>query len=502
MSTNRFRFFVITLFFFALLSGCGPESTLSASPTARNQAVDLDFREYYDRLGGKSILGQFISDKFDLEGATCQFTENVLMCRITFSPTSVKLYLYPLGLKLNMNDAPDAFQNPDNWRVENGYLIHPNFLSLFYRVNEKLAFGKPLTTVRRQYKENQVIQVFENAAFAFSFDRPADVYLLPLGRWFCGSYCSSNSPQPTPTPTLKIHPSFELQIGYIGGHKIVGSVLTQAYKGSDGRLEQVFETLIIYESPTDPKNVRLRPLTSMLGLKSSKPTFTKADERQGWLFYPVSEPYGFLVPVQFDQFIAAHGGKDLAGKPISESITMPENGILRQCFESYCLDYDKKAPSEFMVGLAPLGLQYIQNKNQITLTITPSATRAGTTLTPIKTPLSTLTITPELSRKNIQLQVSKLKDQISNNEKQIISIDIKTVDTQQPLMNIEAVLTLRVNSFPVEYKFPLTGKDGKASLMVGPFSELGRIQIPFEVCLLSPVPSGICSSGVFLIWTP
>jgi hypothetical protein len=198
------------------------------------------------------------------------------------------------------------------------------------------------------------------------------------------------------------------------------------------------------------------------------------------VFYPVSGKNGFHVPLDFDKFIAGHGGLDYSGQPIME-VYQYDASTYRQCFEDYCLDYHSDAAEGQKVKMAPLGSQYVKQVGGA----------SGAAPQP-------LTISPD----TVVLQTSVESQQISPGDEQKIDILVLRKDNQQPVTNIKADLTITLpDKSKYTASFPETGMDGRASLLVPALNNLSNGQILlYQICLSGNSAKPVCSSGSYLIW--
>ena len=173
-----------------------------------------------------------------------------------------------------------------------------------------------------------------------------------------------------------------------------------------------------YAPVSNPGNVRLRQLSTLLGIPAD-PLVAKNPHPQ-LVFYEIDGGLGHNVPKPFDDFIALHGGKDLAGKPISEVYQAEGEQVYRQCFENYCLDYDPTAGESLRVRLVPYGRLYMKR-----VSADPS-----------------IVVRNPFSEDTVSLQVSEAKPQVSSKEEQQIFTLVLQKKSQQPIENVEATLML------------------------------------------------------------
>jgi hypothetical protein len=267
----------------------------------------------------------------------------------------------------------------------------------------------------------------------------------------------------------------------MGDTTVIGAPLTQPYIASDGMEEQVYENAVIYAAPNDLGHAKLRKLPILLNIIQGTPGPQKYDSSQGVVFYPVDGKNGFHVPLDFDKFIASHGGLDYSGQPIME-VYQYDATTYRQCFEDYCLDYRSDATDGQKVKMAPLGSQYVK--------------QVGGTSGNVPQPLT-------ISSETVALQASVESQQIGPGDEQKIDILVVRKDNQQPVTNIKADLTITLpDKSQYTASFPETGPDGRASLLIPALNNLSNGQILlFQVCLNNDGEQAVCSSGSYLIWS-
>lgn len=200
------------------------------------------------------------------------------------------------------------------------------------------------------------------------------------------------------------------------------------------------------------------------------------------VFYEVRDGLGHNVPKQFDQFIAMHGGREVAGNPISEVTLISESNLYRQCFENYCLVYDPAASESMRTRMEALGKRYVDSVPQ------PDAIK-------ISNPFS-----PE----HVSLVSSASRPTLNDNEEQVIQINVFQIDTNTPMDRVEATLSLSLPDRPaVRFFLPPTDENGMSSVTIPPQEGVANgTRIAYRVCLNLPTPEDqpICSQDSYLIW--
>jgi len=365
-------------------------------------------------------------------------------------------------------------------RVVDGFVIYEEFLPLYDRLYGARYVGRPLTEMRVNQDLNRVEQFFENVGFYKKLDgTDSAIHLIPYGAYLCGGNCSYKLDEywSIVKSNLTVQP-FAPSMSRLGGPPVFGSLLLKPQINEEGNLQQVYANAIFYASPDNPGLVRLRPLPLLLNYPAQPPVEMKSHDQL--VFYEIENGLGHNVPRPFDSFVAMHGGRDLAGQPISEVLLLPDQNIFQQCFENYCLLYDPAAPESMRVRMAPLGNEYIQQF--------PPSEEAQ--------------IHNMFSPDSIGLIVSADKPNINDNEEQVVRMLVRQSDTGLPLERVEATLVLSFQDRPsIRYFFTPTGPDGMSILVIPPQPDLANgTRLSYQVCLNLPSAQPICSLDSYLIW--
>jgi len=425
------------------LSACSGGSQGSEVRAAgKTYEVSPGFREFYQTLGGSDVLGPAISENFAFESFYCQYTVNALMCMNPSATDASRFSLYPLGIPMSIREDPAANPAQGNGRLVNGYEIYEEFLPLYDQLSGSQYAGNPLTQARLNYSQQRIEQFFENVGFYRKFsDPPGQVHLLAYGAYSCEANCNY-SPS---IDAVVINTSKQVEdqpflagLGKIGAATIFGSPLTQPYIASDGNEEQVYENAVLYAPPGNITQIRLRPLSILLHQNQTPPGPKVYGSQDGVVFYPTSGELGYHVPMDFDQFISAHGGMEISGKPIAEVFEY-SSGVYRQCFENYCLDYSPSAGQESKVTLAPLGRDYLDQ------------------LASQSTTQEFFTFSPD----TVSLQATEQFKKLAPDDPQTIEILVLRKSDGQPLANLEADLDVTLpDGSHYTAAFPATQSDG------------------------------------------
>ena len=481
---NRVIVLIILAFAGVLfLTGCsGGDFSLSIQPTpAGAHPVDPVFREFYQQLGGEPILGAAISPLFEDGFVQCQYTVNALMCYNPQDSGASRFYLAPLGRKMGLSYPPDVNADPNQGLVVNGYTIGPDFVDLYRKISSARQAGSPLSGVIYNYNQQRTEQFFENVGFYHRFDDPPGVsHLLPYGKYICGDLCNAYQSPITlaiPQSGSQLGVPFAYTVERLGGERDFGRPLSRAFYNEDGVLEQVYETVVFTAAPDNPTQIRLKPITRLLGMFALPPAPFNPEQRNV-VFYPVTpDGLGYHVPVEFDRFIVQHGGVEISGNPIADVLLYSEENTIRQCYENYCLDYYPSAAQGYRVRLAPLGSKYLE-------LIDPSVIAPGAVL-------------PE----KLVVTISEARAQLAPGEVQRIYVLVTEETSQTPVANATATLTVTVNGMQYTYAMPPTGENGISSIEIAPIQDLpnGTV-VSYSVCLDTSSGNSVCSSDSYLIW--
>lgn len=465
------------------LGACTPGNIATPAPEL---PVDALFKEFYASVGGRVALGPVTCALFDYQKdgqmLKCQYTSNALMCNNPFAADDAsRFFLYPLGRALNLQDIPDAPNGAaEGQRVVDGFILYPAFVQRYDAMKGAQTTGQALTRARYNYLQRRIEQYFENVGFFQSLDDSSGrVCLLAYGSYTCRESCQV----PPADPCLGlIDPDQEqveqpfLESLVTNDLLVIGQPISRLYNGADGLPQQVYESALVASNGGE---LHLLPLPLMLGMPSDEPGSPTGTSTSQYIFYPARDPLGFYVLVDFDRFIQAHGGMRLSGAPISNVRTL-EHGVLRQCFENYCLEYFPTAAQDMRVRMSPLGIQYLQS----------GAMDAS------------LVVAPLYSAETISLQSSAAQASLKGNQPQTFYIQINDRQKGSPLAGVSAGLRLVLpDTQEMYFDFPPTDANGKAELVVEPLPNMenGGI-IPYHVCLNLSSPLPICVSKTYMVW--
>lgn len=467
-----------------LLASCsGTQEAVNAPDSGRTHEITPSLREFYNTLGGESLFGPAISEDFAFQEFECQYTVNALLCLNPSATGDNRFGLYSLGNALEISEDPGTSPPDENARVVNGYGIYEEFIPMFDHLSGVQYAGNPISPVHINYSQGRVEQFFENVGLYRSFDDPAGtVKLLAYGVMACDERCNYSASLNAlilSSDNAAGNQPFLPQMGKLGGATAFGEPLTQPYIAEDDAQEQVYANAVLFSPAGNPSQVLLRPLPLLLGIPRSEPGAQRYGNRDGVVFYPVKDELGYHVPLVFDAFIAAHGGMQLSGEPISETLAQEEN-VYRQCFENYCLDYRPSAPQNQQVSLAPLGQQYLELLQK----------RQGEN--------KPLTISPE----TVAILLTEQFKKLAPASPQRIEILVFSKADQKPLAGIESELELTLPDGKLYTAgIEATQNDGKASVIIPPMKDIANGSIlSYRVCLKAATSQPVCASSNYVIW--
>lgn len=458
---RKFFYSIILFALFLILTGC-KETT---EPI--NSSVDPIFREFYEILGGKEVLGPVISNMYEENGKKLQFTTSALMLFDPHAAESSRYQLAPLGNAMKVAEPPLV---PDSL---NGHGIYPGFLPIFHQLGGTRYTGQPLTGVKADPEHNRIIQYFENVGFyQLTTDSPDVAHLLHYGVWKCAYACNFNSPQESIVILSSTTGNDFTDAVDLLDPSFIGAQLTDIYIASDGREEQIFENVVIYSDPSSPSEVALRPLAQLLGIQPDTPS--SAGQGDG-KFITIEGNQGFNVPYHFDEYIERNNGYEFVGFPINNYNQISKD-LYRQCFENLCLEYRANEIDGLQIHPMALGSQYNQQ-------FTGNSSEGNGTN----------------SFDAVTLTVWELYPKITSAEGQ--EIHVMVLENGKPLKNMDLVLEItNPDGSKHQHNFPPTGNDGQSHLEVSAIKASNGTLILYQVCVENIQDGPDCITEDYLIW--
>jgi hypothetical protein len=465
---------IIFLLMVGILSSCAG----NIGNNSTYYLVDPRFSDLYQHLQGEEILGPPISNKKYVAGSNLekQYFEGAVL---VYDPdNSPRYYLDPVGIDAGFSDLPN--NNPENPAVRylNGYVIPLEFSRFYDRMGGERWVGQPLTRARLNPEKNTIEQYFENMGFfRFVDDPPGIVHLMPYGLWKCAGECSmypgiENAGISRSEPEIIQSPFGEAISRF--GTLFTGNAISNAFRAGDGKVEQIFQNVVLFEDSNNPLGVSLRPISSLLELDRDPYQAYKQGAED--YFREIESGTGFYIPTYFMDFIDRYFGFGISGEPIS-SMKEIRDGVNQQCFENYCLLYDALADPGQQVRILPLGQKY---KDSFYQTIKKTAIETQ-------------------SKRNIQLDIWEQSPQISSMESQQVGACIH--DSETPLVGIMAVLTITAaDQGIITYPFAPTDSGGCSFLELDPIQAQNGTTIDYQVCFQGNDGQDYCKKDSYLIW--
>jgi hypothetical protein len=455
----------------SLIVACSEQNPSAKPVNSQFYAIDPQFRELYNKLGGASVLGKAISPLQKNGDTQEQYTMGALFVYNPQMPQK-RFHLAPIGLDLGIGEPAVAKGSQPGGYYAGGHYVYKNFVDFYAQIGAEKNVGKPLTEVRFNQEKRRYEQFFENLGFYQLEGEPPDsVHLLAYGAWKCGSPCSVNPPANaliSQEPVIK--PPFSDGVRKLGAD-FTGAPLSEAYKAVDGKLEQIFENVVLMYDTGDSSGVRLRPIEGMFGVS---PDALEADNHDpAFTFHPVQGDKGYNIPNFLMNYINQHGGLDVTGPPISTYSQLSDQ-VHHQCFLNLCLNVNQ----DHTVQPAPLGYTYRDQFRKAASQSTLAASNGD---------------------KEVTLQVWNSYPMVSSTQEQEIGISIQ--ENNAPLVNLEPVLVLTLpDGTQQPYKMPPTNQDGQSHFRVGPVSAPNGTLIPYQVCISIRSNERYCYKDSYLIW--
>ncbi|HSM24283.1 MAG TPA: hypothetical protein VK856_05415 [Anaerolineaceae bacterium] len=465
---------ILVLFMTVFLSACDLSNSTISTDNPDNQifAVDRIFRTYYKELGGKEILGVAISELISWEENQCQYTEKALMCLNQNNQEGNGFFLFPLGAMIQIENRINHNNDTD---IE--YELYSEFQPYFQQLGGEAVVGKPITNIRYNGQEQRIEQYFENVGFYQLYHDRTQSGLLSYGVSVCQKECKFSSSQGT---SVNLHAdTVELPflpfLARMNKLDAMGAPITAPIEVQPGLLQQVFENVVLIGNPTLQETIHLLDLPVRLNYRQEKPGPQIYSVEENMVFYMVSTPNGFHVPIVFDDFIMQNGGREFSGNPLCE--VYQDGDKFRQCFQNYCLDYE---PDSKDVRMAALGEQFLGELN----------------VDPIRV------VKFDYSPQTVALNIKEKSPNVSIDEEQELEILVLKTENQSPLQNIEAKLEVTLpNGDRHTYQTQPTDEFGTTNITIPAFRRVqnGSV-ITYSVCLLVPSDQPICVNNSYLIW--
>ena len=349
--------------------------------------LDETFSQFYLFLGGEELLGKPISPLIEeKKGIQKQYTENVLLVHNPKAEEKAQYYLGALGNQFGRKEkAPGSVPPQEGDMVANGFVIYPEFVSLFQRFGSGVYSGKPSISAWVNEDENRIEQHFTNVGFYISTDEllpltPSETAtpiaptakLLPWGLLACQEGCIPVE-EPTALPLIGIGAEGEISEPFGSAvaqmnPAFLGKRLQGPYWAADGQREIIYENIVMFAKKGE---LYFRPAAGALQYQRGAPVLPGDDPT--YVFVETKDGLGYNVPQIFYAYVMANGGLAVSGNPINEPIEISRN-LYRQCFTNICLEYISAGLNKNQVMIRPLGSEYLEhvvNSPEGTATLPP-----------------------------------------------------------------------------------------------------------------------------------
>lgn len=546
--SRRLGFSCALLVLIFVTTACGLSDSSTATPEPETTAIDPVFREFYNYLGGRDLLGDAIAPSIQEGGLTSQFIETG---KLVFDPNAAparRFQLQSLGVQMGLSEQPVPPPANPQLHYENGHVIYPDFYPLYEQLGAQMV-GKPLTEVRFNLIRQRYEQYFENLGL-YRLQGSAEVRLLSYGIWACGdctlpqgvTSASAESGKIDVKSSAAVDPAFR---GFVEqqGAAFTGFALQNAGAAGDGQWEQILENVVLITgSQAGQGPVGLRPLSEALHIAPEAPRPYSGDANM--YFYPVQGDLGYEIPTAFWDYIGQHGGTTVFGAPITHYGQL-QGVIYHQCFRNLCLMYDQSANEQARVRPEPYGYAYKLLYGRPEPTAAPTATPAlpseqpGVVATvevvplkptappenapaptptfdlglppsntggePVATqlpflPLETPTaVNPAAQMREITMQVWGRYNVVSSQQAQEISVWITENDLPSPGVNTTLTIKLPDGS-EQSFAMPPTGANGQSSLMLPLISGPDSTLVPYRACYQTSADTRMCIADFFMLW--
>jgi len=484
----RLRNFLITSFLILVIfltTACSDE--MSQVTYSSESPIEKNMKEFYNKLGGESILGKILSPVLQADPLFYQFTEKAILVFDPQESTLKQYHLYEVGLEMGFQEPPEPMPADPDAVYYNGFVVWPEALGLFNRWGRMC---KPISALHYNEEYKRFEQYFDCFGIYRAEDEPVGVvHLLDYGAWYCGDACNDQySPSSSGFIPQKIFPEPPSRQDLIAaeaniviaadriGRAITGFPLTPTYLSDDGsQYLKIYENVVFSVDRNNPARAYVLAITRGLNIRSGKPT--AEIKGPGAKFTPVQGDQGYTVRREFYNFLALHGSYDTSGAPIMNEYSM-NNTVNRQCFENICLDYHKKAAEGLKVRPATLGYIYKE------LYYREEAPQ--TALVPVKA--------------NIAVHAWEASALVSSDQEQQIGAAIYANDNKVP--DIQVILSVRMpDDTWVDYGPQATDENGQTIFTLPPIKAPNSTIILYQVCLYGiEEERNFCVMEEFTIW--
>ncbi|MDX9990691.1 MAG: hypothetical protein RBS68_01460 [Anaerolineales bacterium] len=435
----------------------------NGTPTPNQAGIDIRFREFYDLQGGENLLGKPVSAIINQENAQYQVLENAIMVYRPSAPAGEQFTFLALAHNFVSEDSTPAGLEMAGQTTVGRHVIYDEFLALFNRLGGLRFVGQPVTEVRINDEQSRYEQYFENMGFYKLISDPSEtVRLLPYGLIECtrnknlnctGNFQNAIPEDLNPQPFLPI-------LRRLGN--LPGKPLSQVYLSPDNKYEQVYENVVLVFDSQNPRVIGFRALPESVGIQPQVPVAPRNDP--GLSFSQTDGALGHNVPVAFIEYIAVHGGPELSGAPISELYEV--NGLRRQCFLHYCLEYDPAAPKEYQIRPVNLGYEYLKRQG--------------------------------FSMPDLQVRIWESFPVLKPGEGQVLGVLVYNGTPNAPMQNVQPEVTIFLDGASIQKLiFPATSAAGTSFLNVAGGKLPGLLE--YEICVSWPGGGPVCERDSWIV---
>ncbi|MGW8251118.1 MAG: hypothetical protein ACWGO1_10790, partial [Anaerolineales bacterium] len=254
------------------------------------------------------------------------------------------------------------------------------------------------------------------------------------------------------------------------GLGFTGLALTAPSLAADGRVEQVYENLVMATDLQTPNDVRLMPLPEVVGVLREAPDLP--NPAPGMSFVPTEGNLGYNVPLQFDQFINSYGGYAFIGLPITH-VSRPDSTSFEQCFVNMCLTGKLSVDGTLTVSPLPLGYDY---RNTMVERSEPAK------------------ITEDIT-----IRTWESKPLVAPEEEQELGVIVLTGG--QPAEGVPIELRVqKPDGGEKVYQLPPTDASGETKLKLDPLNAENGTLVPYTACAQMLNQQKFCVLDSFVIW--
>ena len=188
---------------------------------ATNTIVHGAMLDYFEQMGGESVLGQPLTNEQSEDGHVVQYFENA---RLEWWPQRGQVRFSPLGRLLYPHwrffsqEEPVAETSAQRFFPETGHAVRFAFLRFFQEHGGVQVFGLPISGELPADDDWQhAVQYFERAVFRYDPTKagtPGEVQLAPIGRTFLSLRGTSQQILDTPPRDNKLRLIAQVSLFY------------------------------------------------------------------------------------------------------------------------------------------------------------------------------------------------------------------------------------------------------------------------------------------------